>query len=551
MDIKKALSEIDINIAGIGDEKLKAAFLSLLNIIEASVEEIKALKEENQNLRDENNRLKGENGKPEIRKQSKKENKDISSEEERKQKKQKKDKINKTKEVKIDRVETREIDRSELPQDAIFKGYSTVVVQDIHIITDNVEFMKEVYYSPSLKKTFVADLPEGYEGEFGPNVKSLIISLYHEANMTELKIAEFLTTHGIIISPSTISRFLIKKHESFHKEKEDIVLAGLESSTYQQMDDTGARVDGKNYYTHVLCNSFYTAYFTRKHKNRLTILEILSQGNLMFCFNESSYSLMEQMNLPSKTLSALKKQNLKSVMSRIEVDKLLKILFPCDDKHKTNKQTILEASAITFYQSLPNAIRILLTDDAPQFKQITELLALCWIHDGRLYKKLDPVVELHIQQLKNFLGKYWSYYHKLLAYKDTPSKKVASELTTEFDELFSTRTGYDKLDDRIEKTRLKKDSLLLVLEHPQLPLHNNGSELGARSQARRRDVSFQTKNDDGTDAKDTFMTIVETAKKLGVNTYDYILDRISKKFKMPSLAELIKNLSADLIYNTS
>jgi hypothetical protein len=40
--------------------------------------------------------------------------------------------------------------------------------------------------------------------------------------------------------------------------------------------------------------------------------------------------------------------------------------------------------------------------------------------------------------------------------------------------------------------------------------------------------------------KDSLMTISQTAKKLGVNTYEYILDRVSCEFKLPSLAELIQ-----------
>jgi hypothetical protein len=70
-------------------------------------------------------------------------------------------------------------------------------------------------------------------------------------------------------------------------------------------------------------------------------------------------------------------------------------------------------------------------------------------------------------------------------------------------------------------------------------LHNNNSELGARAQARYRDISFQTKNIKGTESKDTFMTIVETAKKLGINAYNYIFDRISDNFRMPSLASFV------------
>jgi hypothetical protein len=280
-----------------------------------------------------------------------------------------------------------------------------------------------------------------------------------------------------------------------------------------------------------------------------TILEILTQGELTFRFDESAYALMEQMNLSHKTQVRLRQMEPKEVMNRQEVDKFLSELFPDPKKHLTNRRIILEASAIIAYQQLPHTIPLLLTDDAPQFKQITKLLALCWVHDGRHYKKLDPVISLHIIQLEHFLDKYWAYYHKLLAYKQLPTSAVAQALIEEFDSLVSTMTGYEQLDERIKKTRLKKDSLLLALKYPSIPLHNNTSELGARIQARYRDISLQTKNEKGTESKDTFMTVVATAKKLGVNAYQYILDRISKKMEMPSLASLL--LQCEAVYNSS
>jgi len=80
----------------------------------------------------------------------------------------------------------------------------------------------------------------------------------------------------------------------------------------------------------------------------------------------------------------------------------------------------------------------------------------------------------------------------------------------------------------------------LGLKHPEIPLHNNRSENGARVEKRRADVSLQTKTDEGTKAKDTMMSIVETCKKLGVSAYQFIHDRISRAFELPSLAELIK-----------
>ena len=147
---------------------------------------------------------------------------------------------------------------------------------------------------------------------------------------------------------------------------------------------------------------------------------------------------------------------------------------------------------------------------------------------------------LHKEKLEKFLDQYWNYYGKLLEYKKNPNSKMAEILSAEFDKLFSTRTKYQALDERIAKTKAKKAQLLLVLKYPELPLHNNDAELGARAQVRNRDVSLHTMTKDGTKANDTFMTIVQTAKKLGVSSYEYIHDRVSKSFCMPSLSELIE-----------
>ncbi len=41
-------------------------------------------------------------------------------------------------------------------------------------------------------------------------------------------------------------------------------------------------------------------------------------------------------------------------------------------------------------------------------------------------------------------------------------------------------------------TAAKISELLLVLEHPELPLHNNPAELGARTMVQRRNISYGT-----------------------------------------------------------
>ena len=358
--------------------------------------------------------------------------------------------------------------------------------------------------------------------------------LYHDAHMTQPSIVNLLQSCGVSISAATISRLLTNLPNPFYQERTEIVAAGLQATDYQQIDDTGARVNGKNHYVHVLCSPFYTAYFTRAKKDRLTVLDVLSPGGLAFLLTSEAIELMETLGLPQKQLARLSAKVTESVYTQLELDTLLESLFPNPNKHHKNRRLIKEACAMVAYQQRPDAINLLVCDDAPQFKGIAHQEVLCWVHEGRHYKKLKPLIPLHQEQLDIFLADFWSYYRQLLSYKSQPCPQQALVLSEAFDTLFSRDTGYEVLDERIKKTAAKKDQLLVVLEHPNVPLHNNESELGARRQARKRDVSLQTKNEKGTQAKDTMMTIVQTAKKLGVNLLDYVQDRITGAFKMVS-----------------
>ena len=543
-EIKRILDDIDILFDGVEDEKASGALLILLELVERLYEENEKLKAENQRLRDENNLLKGEQGKPKIRGNTNKD-KDVSSENERKIREKKKEKKSKAKKhkIKIDRTEVCKVDRAELPEDAEFKGYENVVVQGILIKTDNVEYKKEVFYSPSEKKTYVGKLPDWIKGEFSPSVRSLVCTLKYVGNMSEPKILEFLENFRIYISQSTISRILTKDQDEFHQEKDDIFRVGLCSTIYQQIDDTSIRVNGENLYSQIVSNPYYTAYFTVPHKDRLTVIDILLCGKeRTYCFNQQAFFLLEDFRVSKKLIAQLKEATEDKTISEEKMQILLSQLFPDPLKGKNNRARIMEAAAIASYhqqREIP-VVKVLLSDDAPQFKKVTEEQGLCWVHDGRHYKKLDPVVPLYKEQLEGFRARFWDYYGKLTEYKEHPTCDQAEDLSVEYDELFSTKSGYYGLNDRIEKTKAKKEELLKVLKYPELPLHNNDPELGARAEKRRQDVSLQTKTEEGTKAKDTFLTITQTAKKLGVSAYEYIHDRISRQFNMPSLAELIE-----------
>lgn len=543
-EIADQINSIDFDLIAAGNESIRAALKILLNIIERQADEIKQLRDENQKLKDDINRLKGEQGKPDIRPQTKSSN--VSSEPERKKKKQR-GKRPKRAPLKFDRSERCEIEKSTLPTDAVYKGIEKIIIQDVVIKTDNIEFHREVFYSPSAGKRYIADLPPGYEGQFGPGVKSLVVVLYHDANMSQPAICRLLHSCGLDISAAKISRILADDDSIFHQEKADIIEAGLQSTNHHHIDDTGARVNGKNHYVHVLCNPYYTAYFTRPTKNRLTVIEILSPGGMQYLLNTKSIELMRKLGLGEKHLSQLQLKVTDQIYTQREMDLLLESIFPNSCKQRT-KKIILEACAIIGYRNRPDAIEILVCDDAPQFKNITEFLELCWVHEGRHYKKMRPWLIPHQRLVTEFLTEFWNYYHKLLEYKESPNPEAAQVLSEEFDELTSRITGYDILDERIKKTSQKKAQLLLVLDHPQIEVHNNPAELAARVQARKRDVSLQTKNEKGTRAKDAGMTVLQTAKKLGVNVIDYTKDRFGKVFNMKSLAEIIRERSIEASY---
>ena len=205
------------------------------------------------------------------------------------------------------------------------------------------------------------------------------------------------------------------------------------------------------------------------------------------------------------------------------------------------RQQVYDALAVAAYQAQSDVpiVRQLLSDDAAVFHGITDRQALCWVHDGRHYAKLSPVIGEHQRALSDFRPEYWALYRQLAAYRERPSRQERARLEAVFDQLMARRTGYDDLDARSAKTAYNRDLLLAVLETPSLPLHNNDMELAARRRVRKRDVSFGPQSPLGAHAWDTFQTIAATAAKLGVRRFEYLRERLTHPDTTPSLAERI------------
>jgi hypothetical protein len=450
----------------------KDLFRDMMDALDRMYNDVVNLKRENQELKDLVNSLKGEKDRPDI-KPNKKKNKEHhqvkKSQMETNTKKTWK-KSSKVDKLKIDRQEIIPIDPSILPEDAQFKGYEERPVQNIKIITDNVLYKLEKYYSPSQNKTYIAQMPDSIgSSEFAPDLKALCVSLYFDHRVIENKILSFLTSCGIHISEGTLSNILtLENAAELSEEAEAIFRAGQKSSNYQHMDDTGFWVNGQNKYAHIVCNDYYSSFFIRDKKNRDTIEDIL----------------------------------LRSKGDVADFD-------------------------------------ILVTDDAKQFSGVTDKRALCWIHEERHYKKLTPFFKVHQDLVDDFRESIWEYYKQLKEYQENPTEDKKILLNQKFDTLFNTQTGYTALDERIKLTREKKKYLLTVLDHPEVPLHNNLAERGLRSIVVKRKISGGTKTSEGTTAWENYMTILETCKKLGVNFMDYIKDIFSGEHTKPRLSDLI------------
>ena len=147
--------------------------------------------------------------------------------------------------------------------------------------------------------------------------------------MTEPKIADLLDNFGIAISSGQISAWLTDAYPGIQEEKQAIVEAGLASSPWQHMDDTGTRVDGENHHCQILCNPLYGAYFTTARKDRLTIIDVLRNGRpRVFRINEEALDLVRRLGVSQRVAEQLGQLPLHQDWSEEELQRRLAEQIP-------------------------------------------------------------------------------------------------------------------------------------------------------------------------------------------------------------------------------
>jgi hypothetical protein len=513
----------------------------LVAIIDSLKEKVQGLEINIQELRDEIAVLKGEKAKPKFKssKMDENTNKNVDVEKGDEPKKRPGSaKRSKTVELKIH--EERVIAPDEpLPFGARFKGYRDVVVQGLVIEAHNVCYRLERWQTPD-GEILTGKLPESVQGHhFDPVLRSYILYQYHHCHVTQPLLLEQLREWGIDISAGQIDALLSRDKEAFHEEKDELLVAGLEVSRFITVDDSGARHKGNNGYVTQIGNDLFAWFASTGSKSRINFLERLHAGSITYSITEEALAYMQQYCLTAAICQKLRLQTPTAISNHNDWQQHLDTLGIKKERHiRIATEGALLGGLI---EKGLNPDLAIISDGAGQFAIL--LHALCWIHAERLIHKLIPVNDEQREAIAQVRDQRWSLYGDLKAYKAKPDQSLIPELESRFDAIFTQSTVYVTLNDTLKRLHQHKEELLLVLHRPDIPLHTNGSETDIRDFVKKRKISGGTRSDLGRQCRDTFASLKKTCRKLGISFWQYLNDRISSINAIPSLANIIREVS--------
>jgi len=451
------------------------------------------------------------------------------------------EKKSKKAELKIHQKEP--VKAKDVPTDWVLKGYRPYVIQDMIIKSNNIEYQREVWQSPDGSQTIVATLPVHLQGkQFGAILQTYILHQYYECCVSQPLIYTTLKDYGVQISKGQISNILIEGKSAFHLEKASLLSKAIELKEELRTDDTGARHGFKNGYCNCINSDLFTYFTTTHSKSRINFLEILRQNHRNYELNEAAISYIEKMDLPPKYKQTLQACHDAGRGSFKDKATLVAYFKSNGWTAKYALRTITEALLIGAIIAHGFDEQTLIhSDGAGQFDLFVH--GLCWKHAERPLVKL---VCYHDEQQALFQDKkkaFWSMYQDLKAYKLKPDKQRIAQLEQQFDNLCEPVLNFASLNQVLEDLKAKKNKLLLVLYRPQASLHNNDSERDIREYAKRRKISAGTRSENGKNARDTFLSLKKTCRKLTVSFWDYLLDRLTNANNILPLSLIMEQQS--------
>jgi hypothetical protein len=425
----------------------------------------------------------------------------------------------------------------QIPPGSRFKGYQDYVVQDIEIKSHNIVYRLERWQTPegrTLRGRLSAEIAGSH---FGTVLQSFILYQYYHAHVTQPLLLEQLHDWGIDISSGQLSAILLTGNEACHTEKDEILSTGLEISGYINVDDTGARHNGKNGYCTHIGNELFAWFKSTDSKSRINFLDLLRTGHTDYVMNGKALEYMALQGLSSQVMMKLVERMPRVLPDALEWSLRLDELGITDARHV---RIATEGAMLgSLYEHGFNPDLVIVSDDAGQFNIVQH--ALCWIHTERLINKLIGFTEQHKQTLESTRGEIWNLYTALKQFKKNPEEKTKALIDAGFDRIFTKTTCFITLNQTLKRIHKNKAELLLVLKRPDIPLHNNTSENDIREYVKRRKISGSTRSDPGRQCRDTFTSLKKTCRKLGVSFWSYLNDRVSHAGHIPPLPALMRS----------
>jgi hypothetical protein len=271
-------------------------------------------------------------------------------------------------------------------------------------------------------------------------------------------------------------------------------------------------------------------------KSRINFLELLRAGHTDYVLRGEALEYMAAQKLPQGALAKLAEATDRVFADRTEWEAALRGWDITDDRHVRIATEGALLGAVLEHGV--NRDLVIVSDDAGQFDVLRH--ALCWIHAERLLAKLVGFNDPQREALEQVRSVVWQLYADLKAYQLAPTAPAKQALQERFDVLCTTPTCFTSLNLALKRMHRNKAELLLVLERPDLPLHNNLSESDIREYVKRRKISGGTRSDDGRRGRDTFASLKKTCRKHGISFWTYLLDRIRGAGRIPPLPALIE-----------
>jgi Transposase IS66 family len=428
------------------------------------------------------------------------------------------------------------------PPGAIRHGYEAYFVQELVLHGQATRYLRERLVTADGQTVLAPLPPEVLPGRhFGPNLIAYILDQYHHCHVTQPLLLEQLHEFGIAISAGQLSGLLTENLEAFHQEKAALLTAGLAVSSYVGVDDTGARHQGHNGFCTALGNDLFAYFQSTDRKSRLNFLQVLRGTSSAYAINDVTVAYWERQQLARDVVERLCAGPRHFVAEAAWQAQLAELGITAERHVRLATEGALLGQLIE--QGVSPSL-VILSDGAPQFDILVH--ASCWVHAERPLARAVPYNEAHRAALEQVRQQIWELYQDLKAYRRQPDPTQKHALEARFERLVGQQTDYPtSIGNVLKEMRDHKADLLRVLERPEVPLHNNGTESIIRGYVKTRKISGSTRSEAGRRGRDTFASLKKTCRKLGVSFWAYLQDRLRGLGTIPRLAALIRQRATE------